>query len=127
MNHDAAVSLIGDLLHDRLSDSVKDRMLSHVRGCDDCKSLSDTFALLSEAWSTGSLEHPSSDSIVRYALGRNDLDEEERDRVAEHVLSCELCAAEVEATSQAEAEITREAVPAPPSGRSCSALHSWRR
>jgi hypothetical protein len=113
MNHDAAVSLIGDLLHDRLSDSVKDRMLAHVRGCDDCKSLSETFALLSEAWSTGSLEHPSSDSIVRYALGRNDLDEEERDRVAEHVLSCELCAAEVEATSQAEAEITREAVPAP--------------
>jgi len=113
MNHDAAVSLIGDLLHDRMSDSVKDRMLAHVRGCDDCKSLSDTFALLSEAWSTGTLEHPSSDSIVRYALGRIDLDEEERNRVAEHVLSCELCAAEVEATSQAEAKSTREAVPAP--------------
>lgn len=111
MNHEAAAPLIGELLHGRLSSGIKSEVLDHVTSCDECRSMSETYAVLSEAWSDETLEHPSSELIVGYALGEEALDEEVRDRIATHVLACELCAGEIELTSEAEAELTRDSRP----------------
>jgi hypothetical protein len=105
MRHEAAVSLIGDLLHGRLSGGTRDELLSHVTSCNECRSLSETYATLSDAWNDDALEHPPSDLIVRYALDDKTLDEDVRDRIAAHLVACELCAAEIEVTSQAEADL----------------------
>jgi hypothetical protein len=105
MNHEAAVPLIGELLHGRLSSRIKSEVLDHVTACDECRSLSETYAILSEAWNDDTVEHPPSELIVRYALGEEALDEKVRDRIAAHVLACEVCADEIEVTSQAEVEL----------------------
>ena len=111
MNHDAAVPLIGELLHGRLNSGIKSEVLDHVTSCDECRSLSETYAVCSEAWNDEALEHPPSELIVGYALGEEALDEKVRDRIATHVLACELCAGEIEVTSQAEAELTGDSRP----------------
>jgi hypothetical protein len=111
MNHEAAVPLIGELLHGRLSSNIKSEVLAHVTSCDDCRSLSETHAVISEAWHDDTLEHPPSELIVAYALGEEVLEERVRDRIATHVLACELCAGEIEVTSQAEAELTGDSRP----------------
>jgi len=105
MKHEAVVPLLGDLLQGRLGGTTREEVLSHVTSCDECRSLSETYAVLSDTWGEDGDEHPSSDLIVSYALGEDALDREVRDRVATHVLVCERCANEVEVTSGAEAEL----------------------
>jgi hypothetical protein len=113
MNHETAIPLIGDLLHGRLSGKIRGEVLSHVTSCTECKSLSETYAVLSEAWHDDTLEHPPSELIVQYAIAEDSLDEEVRAKVSAHLLKCELCASEVDVTSNAEAELA--AVESPPS------------
>jgi hypothetical protein len=108
MNHEVAAPMIGDLLHGRLRGETKTEVLSHVTSCGECKSLSETYGLLSEALLDNGLEHPSAEAIVQYAFTEDQLDPDERDRIATHLLGCELCASELEVTSQAEAEILAE-------------------
>jgi len=106
MKHETAAPMIGDLLHGRLTGETRDEVLTHVVSCAECRSLTETYELLSEALIDDGADHPSAGEIVRYALDERTLSEEERDRIATHLLGCELCASELDVTSRAEAELT---------------------
>ena len=72
MRHETAAPFIGDLLHDRLDAGTRLSVIAHVVGCDDCRDLVDTYLTISAGLSgevAGGTPHPSSDSIVRYAVG----------------------------------------------------------
>jgi hypothetical protein len=109
MKHEVALPLIEELLHGRLSGKTRQDVLSHVRSCEECRSLSETYSVLSEAWDDGDREHPSSEVIVEYAVGEDALDDDTRSRVAAHLLECDSCAREVDETDRAEAALSREA------------------
>jgi hypothetical protein len=112
MKHEVAAPMIGDLLHGRLQGETRNEVLTHVTSCEECRSLSETYGLLSEALCDHGGEHPSADEIVKYAFAEDQLTTEERDRIAEHVLGCDLCASELETTNQAEAELVADSSPA---------------
>jgi len=112
MNHEVAAPMIGDLLHGRLRGETRNEVLSHVTSCEECRGMSETYGLLSEALCDHGDEHPSAEEIVKYAFAEDQLSPEERDRIAEHVLGCDLCASELETTNQAEAELIAESSPA---------------
>ena len=109
MNHDAAVQRIDDLVHGRLGDGTKDGVMAHLRSCGECRSLSEARLLLAEAWVPGPAErHPSSESIVLFALENDRLEATERVRIATHVSTCIGCASEVQATIRTDAEVSDE-------------------
>ena len=125
MNHEIAAPMIGDLLHGRLSGETRDDVLSHVTACEECRSLSETYGLLSEALIDDTVEHPSAEAIVHYAFTEDELDPEERDRIATHLLGLAVGHPTFQASTkrprypfQTLAGSERRVVPSEPSKRS---------
>ena len=104
MKHDIAAPLIGDLLHDRLDARSRLSVITHVVTCDDCRGLVDTYLTI---WaglrgdSDGEI-HPSSESIVCYAVaapftaGRDDA------WIKKHIERCPCCRIVVDSVQHAE-------------------------
>ena len=72
MSHETAAPLVGDLLHDRLDAGARLSVIAHVVRCDDCRGLVDTYLTISAGLrdeEAGRMSHPSSDAVVRYAVG----------------------------------------------------------
>lgn len=90
-------ALCPDLLtyaEDRLDPSHRRQVEEHVRGCSDCRRWLETYRTLSGGSSCA--RQAPSELLARYAVGANQIDEEQRGRLTAHLATCAPCRAELD-------------------------------
>ena len=112
MTHEDSATRITDLVMGRLAAAEADAVRRHLAGCGDCRELESTYRSIAEAHATVDADHPSTETLVDFAMGRQSLEREQRLAVAAHVKRCAPCLAEVDAvrTVEADAVLSRSAV-----------------
>lgn len=114
MNHQEAVPLLSDLLADRVEEPGASAAWAHVAECPECRQVLTTLhevraAVAAEGRRLFS-RHPSTDEIVRFAVGDPPLGDGDAVRMEHHLKACTECRNEVELTRRAD-EATRSESP----------------
>ena len=105
MKHETAIAHVGDLARGRLDEGTRGEVLAHLKECDECRAMSETYLTLAQTFGAGedqsSEQHPGSTDIVRFATEPQELSDTVRVRMERHLGECPTCAMEVEATQGA--------------------------
>lgn len=107
MDHETASELLDQYRAGELDPERRAALDAHLAVCDECRgTLSADHAL---AAATSRAVHPSSAEIVAFATSSEQLDENERSILEDHLGGCDLCRAEVSTIRQVEASLSRQA------------------
>lgn len=74
-----------------LAPAQEERVAEHVARCPECQDWCEAFAVLDSDLRASADRHPSADSIARYVIAPETLDEEKRQSLHSHLASCDLC------------------------------------
>ncbi len=110
MNHDRVLELLPDLLGGGLDEKARGEVTTHLAECPDCADALRTLELLATPGigveEGRSVDHPSSEEIVDFAVRAPTLDGGRREKIALHLEGCAACAVQVEVTQQVEAALS---------------------
>lgn len=104
MTHDDVLDHLQALHRGDLDESERRAVETHLAGCGDCRSLSETVRTLQHVTPTGDVDpdHPFADEIVAYALDPGTLHDGDRDWIRTHVRRCRTCAEDLERVVETE-------------------------
>ena len=109
MTHEEAAALLPELAHGRLEPAVRNELMEHLAGCEDCRALDRTHRLLRATLEQEKraevVDHPAVAAIVAYAVDRPSLDPDGAIKIAGHLSSCETCSDAVERTRRVHASV----------------------
>jgi anti-sigma factor RsiW len=103
IDHAQALLLIPEWLQGAISEREQAELRQHADRCADCQASIEAYRLLQAAINDAA-QHPSDETIVRFALDRTELLADERQMVEAHLSSCAGCRAACEAIADAERE-----------------------
>jgi hypothetical protein len=104
MKHEEALELV-HAMHERTLEAADRRDLdAHLADCARCRGVADTYALVFDTLQEENT-HLAIDEIVSYATHREPLTAAERERVEQHVASCESCADDLARVERVHASI----------------------
>lgn len=110
MDHEEAKLVLADLVSGRLGPEEAGRVRDHVASCAECRETAATLSAVGEevrAHGQALFEpHPTSDEIVRYAMGKDELAAGDLARIGAHLRACPTCSHEVKVTREAASSAT---------------------